>query len=349
MNKRAHLVTFLAALLACLVVVFWMVGPFLMALFLGGTLAMLAHPAYLLLRAESWGDRTAAAVVTALMLVLVVAPLTGLATVAVRQGVAVGREMAESNEFSPRAVTAELVRWRLVRTFVGDPEAVDGRLQSAVRVFGQWMSSAVLTLGEGVPEFILQQLLAVISFYFFLVDGERFVEWLLGLGIFDREMQERLVEAFRGTATSAVQAGLASSATLAALITAGFLLLGVPGAFLAGGLTFIFAWIPLLGAVPAALAGVLYLDARGSSIKMALMIALGAAAIVVGNLIPPLVLKGRAGMHPLAGFVAVIGGIRMFGMLGVFIGPILVAMLQSLLRTWPVIAGRAGLDSTSGL
>ena len=48
---------------------------------------------------------------------------------------------------------------------------------------------------------------------------------------------------------------------------------------------------------------------------------------------------------PLVGLVAIISGIHMFGILGVFIGPILAAMLLSLLKTWPVIGGRFGMDS----
>jgi predicted PurR-regulated permease PerM len=45
-------------------------------------------------------------------------------------------------------------------------------------------------------------------------------------------------------------------------------------------------------------------------------------------------------MHPLVGLVAVFGGINMFGILGVFIGPILAAMLISLLKLWPQLRER---------
>ena len=121
----------------------------------------------------------------------------------------------------------------------------------------------------------------------------------------------------------------------AVMIASGFLILNVPGAFLAGGLTFIFAWIPVLGTLPASLAGTLYLYAQGETVKMFLMLGLALAAGLVDNVVRPLVLKGRADMHPLVGLVAIIGGIEMFGILGVFIGPIMAAMLLSLLRILP--------------
>ena len=64
---------------------------------------------------------------------------------------------------------------------------------------------------------------------------------------------------------------------------------------------------------------------------------------IVDHLVRPLVLKGRSDMHPLVGLVAIISGIQMFGIQGVLIGPILAAMLLSLLKIWPVIRGRFGI------
>ncbi len=341
-TKRVHLGTFLAALFACVAAVLWMAGPYLLSLFLGGTAAMLAHPAQQWLQKKR-GPGSAAAAITTLALLLFVAPLTAFSILAVKQGIAVGQEMSELKEFSPRALTAVLSRWDLVRTLVGDAPTVNARLKGAIQTAGQFTSETVLRLGKGVPEFLLQLAVAAIAFFFFLRDGERFMEWLLGLGALDRQVQARLVESFRDTAISAVLAGLAAAAAQSALIVAGFLLLGVPGAFLAGGVTFICAWIPALGTVPAALAGLLYLYAEGEGGKMGLMLVLALAAGLVDNLIRPYVLKGRADMHPLFGLIAIIGGISLFGILGVFIGPIIAAMLLALLKIWPVIAGRSGI------
>ena len=345
--KRLHLITFLAALLACVAVVLWMVGPYLLSLFLGGTLAMLAVPPYQWLLAKKWRPQPAASAVTVMFLLLVVAPLGGFAVLAVRQGIAMGQQMGELKEFSPKAMSAAISHSDLVETMIGDPAVVNTWIKSAIQSAGQFTSAAVLRLGAGAPLFFLQVLLTLVAFYFFLLDGGRFMEWLLGLGILDRNVQKQLVDAFRDTAISAVLAGLAAASAQAAMIAAAFLLLDVPGAFLAGSLTFIFAWIPLLGTAPASLAGLLYLYSQGSSAKMIVMIALAISAGIVDNLVRALVLKGRADMHPLLGLVAVIGGIQMFGILGVFIGPIVAAMLLALLRIWPVLAGRFQIIPTS--
>ncbi len=349
MTKRVHIVTFLAALLACIVTVLWMIGPYLLSLFLGSTLAMLTYPVYQWFRARKLGPRLAASAVTVLLLSLVIAPLTGFSVLAIKQGISIGQNMAELKEFSPKALTVALSRWQVVRTVVGDPKQVNAQIKSAIQAAGQFTSAAVLELGKNLPELLLQLLLAMIAFFFFLLNGEEFVAWLLGLGVFDRNVQEKLVKSFRDTTISSVLAGLAAAAAQAALIVAGFLAIGVPGAFLAGGLTFIFAWIPMMGTAPASLAGMVYLYAtQGSPLQVALMITMALAAGVIDNLVRPLVLKGRDDMHPLVGLIAIIGGLQLFGIQGVLIGPILAAMLLSLLRIWPAIRGRFGIVPEAG-
>ena len=337
--QRLHLVTFLAALFACIGVALWMTGPYLLSLFLGGTMAMLCQPLHQwLLKAR--GVSASAAIITGLILLLVIVPVTAFSILAVRQGIDIGRELSELKEFSPRELTSVLSRSDTIRTVIGDPGAVNARIKSAIQSAGKFTGATVLELSKGIPEFLLQLALALIAFFFFLLDGERFMEWVLGLGVFDRNVQRRLVSAFRDTAITAVLAGLAATVSQATLIIMGFLVLDVPGAFLAGGVTFFFAWIPTLGSLPASLAGVLYLYAQGETTKVIFMLVLALAASVIDNIVRPLILKGRAGMHPLVGLVAIIGGIRMFGILGVFIGPIIAAMLLALLRIWPVIGGR---------
>ncbi len=348
MTERVHLFTFLGALAACMIGVFWMVGPYLLALFLGGTLAMLAHPVQRWLLKEGIRPCPASATIVALLVLLVIAPLAGFSVLAVKQGVVIGQEMAELKEFSPRTITAAVSRWQVVRMVIGDADSVNSKLKGAIRSAGQLTGAAVLELGKNVPEYLLQLLLVLIAFYYFLRDGQRFMDWLFGLGALDLDVQKELAKSFRDTAISAVLAGLAAAVSQAALISIGFMILEIPGAFLAGGLTFLFAWIPLLGTAPASVAGMLYLYVQGSTTKLFLMAALGFAAAVVDNLVRPMVLKGRADMHPLVAFVAIIGGLQMFGVLGVFIGPIMAAMLLSLLRIWPAIERRFGIHSTAG-
>jgi predicted PurR-regulated permease PerM len=122
-----------------------------------------------------------------------------------------------------------------------------------------------------------------------------------------------------------------------------YLLLGVPAAFVAAGAAFLCAWIPLVGSSPVWLVGALYLYAQHALLKVLLMVVSGLLAGIIDNVVRALLLKGRSKLHPLVSLVAIFGGIEMFGILGIFLGPILAAVLIALLQLWPAIGQRYGL------
>ena len=73
------------------------------------------------------------------------------------------------------------------------------------------------------------------------------------------------------------------------------------------------------------------------------MVVCGLMTGLVDNFVRPLILQGRSKMHPLVSLVAIFGGIEMFGILGIFLGPILAAVLIALLQIWPEVGQRFGL------
>lgn len=348
LNGRAHLYAFLAVLAGCAFLVLRMTAPYLLALFLGGMLAMLGHPFAARLERRGCRPRVAAWSTTVLMTLLLVGPLAAFSTMAVREGVAAGRTLRKDPRLTPDGVEQALAKSPRMRGLLGDRDTYKERLEDWYRRGGEAAAALALKVTATIPLLMLQLLLALVSCYFFLIDGARLARRLLGLTALDRDVQEALISSFRDTAVSSVLAGLAAAAAQAAVVASGFAALGVPRPFLAGAATFLLAWVPAVGSVPASLAGVAYLWFEGTPGRVAAMIAVGVVAGVIDNLIRPVVLKGRDEMHPLVGLVAVIGGIDMFGILGLFLGPILAATFVELLDLWPQIGGRYGLDLEEG-
>ncbi len=122
-----------------------------------------------------------------------------------------------------------------------------------------------------------------------------------------------------------------------------------------GGLSFrsvidrISAWIPIVSSAPVLVAGAHYLYFQGMIWKVLVMVAFGLVAGAVDNFVRSMVLKGRSKLHPLVSLVAIFGGVSMFGIIGILMGPILAAVLISLLQIWPAVGGRFGLLSASTL
>lgn len=343
---RAHLVTYLAALLAAFAAALRLAAPFLLSLFLGAVLALLAAPLRRRLMEAGLGRRLSAAAVVLLTVTLVLSPIAGVGVLAARQAVSVGRGIVEDRALRPERLSERLPG--TARRVLGDPAELRRQLRETLRAAGGAITGGVLAVTKAVPQLLLQLALALLAFYFFLVDGRRFVDWLLSLGAFDAELEARLMRAFRDAAVSSVVAGAAAAGVQGALIMTGYLVLGVPAAFLAGAGTFLLAWLPFAGSVPASAAAVAFLFSEGETAKAVVMIVWGALTTLADNVVRPLVLQGRQQMHPFVGLVAILGGISLFGLLGILLGPILIAMLGALLSAWPVIRERLGMTPRRG-
>jgi predicted PurR-regulated permease PerM len=336
-------ITFLSLLVIILVINVRMVAPFFLALLMGGILSLLSRPLYARLHGRGWKATHAAGVVTLVVAVTVIVPLIAFAFVAIKQGIAIGQYLSENDTLSFDNLKDTISHWGPVETFVGDTAALETQLKTAVKSGGKAVSAAILAAAGGIPDRALQIVLGLLACFFLLMDGRRLVSWLSDKIPLDWDVRIALFSSFQDTAISVIWATLAAAGAQAALMLITFLLLGVPGAFLAAGATFVFAWIPMIGSTPVWVAGAIYLWTQGAVAKMVAMIALGIVTSIIDNFIRPMVLKGRSDMHPLVSLVAIFGGISMFGIFGVFIGPILAAVLISLLQIWPAVGRRYGL------
>ncbi len=337
------LVMFLILLLGFSVTMIRMILPYLLAVTMGGIFAILFQSSYNRLTRLNLHPKVTSLVVTLAIFFLVIGPISLFITLAVRQGLTIGQTLANSNDLSLRSLTDRIAHWRVVEPFVEDPVAFENQIKNLIQDLGKNFTALVPGLVAIVPKIILQLVLAAISCFFFFIDGRDFINWTMDKIPIDSQISARLLDSFQNTAVSVIWATLAAAAAQAFIMFFSFLALGVPSAFLAAGAIFIFAWIPMIGSTPVWITGALYLYLQGRIIQCFAMIGLGMLTGVVDNFVRPLVLKGRGGMHPLVSLISIFGGIQMFGIFGVFLGPMIAAAMITLLQIWPVIAKKFGL------
>ncbi|MBI4422924.1 MAG: AI-2E family transporter [Elusimicrobia bacterium] len=342
--SRAPLIAFLLILSAIGYLVLRMMAPYVLALFLGGTMAALAQPLFRAARRAKLGPRLSAGVVTVGILVLGITPAALFSVQAVHQAASFGQDLAEREDLTLEGLWRYVERVPRVQQFVGDQEALRSQLIGAARRSAGLLSGALGRLAKGIPEFLLQLALTVVALYFFLVDGKGFVDWLLARSALHPDVRKRLLDSLHGTAIATVWASLAAAAAQSLVVFLGFLILGAPTPFLAGGASFILAWIPMVGTAPITLSGVAYFYLQGELGRMIGMLATALIAGLSDNVVRPLVLGGGEGMHPFVALLSILGGIEVFGIFGVFLGPIVVALFISLFDIWPALAQRAGVD-----
>ena len=342
-QPRIGLFVFLGVLAIFLGLNVALVMPYLLAILMGVMLTVLARSPFSYLRKKGVGPRLSATIVVVGILLLLIGPLSAFLTIAIRQAITLGQWFSEKDMFSIDTFVQRIVKIGPMDELFGGAEVLEKQIRSSIQNTGKFLTNVVLSGAGRLPGLVLQLFLALITCFFLLLDGRRFVHWLADKVPLETDVQEKLSQSFSDTSVSVVWATLAAAATQALLMFITFWSIGVPGAFLAAGATFIFAWIPIVGSTPVWIAGVIYLYTQGAFIRMFLMLAAGLVTSVADNFVRPIVLKGRSNMHPLVSLIAIFGGIQLFGILGVFVGPILAGILTSLLQIWPVIGRRFGI------
>ena len=117
-QRRTTLVTFLVLLISVMVITVLMVLPYVLAVTMGGILALLSQPVFQWLKGHHVKPRVAAAVVVLGVVLVLIAPLF-IVTKAIQQGIAIGQGLAEGG-FSLRSLLDHVSGWVPIETMIGN-------------------------------------------------------------------------------------------------------------------------------------------------------------------------------------------------------------------------------------
>ncbi len=150
------------------------------------------------------------------------------------------------------------------------------------------------------------------------------------LGPSGERVARHMIAAVHGTVTGLVLVGLAEGV----LLGVAYAFAGLPHAVLIAALTGVLAVIPF-GAPVAFCAAGLYLFARGSTAAAAAVVGFGFLVVFVADhFVRPFLIGGAARLPFLWVLLGILGGLETFGLLGLFLGPVVMAALISLWREW---------------
>ena len=175
----------------------------------------------------------------------------------------------------------------------------------------------------------------VFTMYYLFRDGDKIVRVLPTVLPFSRRQSETLIHRTSEVVSASVYGVVAIAMLQGTLAGVAFWLLRVPSAVLwAVILTFV-CMIPIAGSFLVWLPASIYLILAGHWTKGILLIAWGALVIsTVDNFLRPKLIKNQTNLHELFVFFSVLGGMKVFGLLGIVMGPLLLAITLGLLQTF---------------
>jgi predicted PurR-regulated permease PerM len=338
-----------------------MIRTFLMAIFLAGIFSALAHPLYK--RFERWyGGRRALASLSTLFLIviIVIVPLGALMGVVTAQALKVGQavtpwvqeQIAQPGEF--HKLLSSLPFYEEIEPY---SKIIWRKAGELIGTISQFLISSLSTATMGAVNLLFMAFAMLYTMFFFLIDGDKLLHKILYYLPLKDQDEQRMLNKF----TSVTRATLKGTAVIGILQggLAGFAfwVVGIPSAVFWGTIMAVLSIIPGIGTTLVWGPAVIILAAGGNFAKAG---GLGIfCALVVGsidNLLRPILVGKDTQMHELMIFFSTLGGIVMFGVMGMIIGPIVAALFITVWEIYavafknylPQVAGfRSGLPSES--
>jgi len=338
----------------------WVMRPFLPALIWATMVVVATWPIMTGLQRRLWGKRSlAVAVMTILLLLLLMGPLALAIGAVVNQVERLSDLQATLATMTLPAPPAWLAKLPLVggkltqqwQAIVStSPEELATKLAPYVRDVLQWLLAKVGALGGTIVQFLLIVIISAILYS----TGETAAA---GVKAFMRRLSgpdgENIV-VLAGQAIRGVALGVIVTAAVQSLLGGlGLLVTGVPNVGLLTAIMFLFG-IAQLGPLPVMVPAVIWLFWKGSTGWGSFLLVWTIFVGVMDNVLRPILIKRGASLPLMLIITGVIGGLISFGVIGLFIGPVVLAVAYTLFSAWVeegaslTSAGAKGPAATSG-
>ena len=198
----------------------------------------------------------------------------------------------------------------------------------------QFLTPMAVRTTQFLGKTLVGLLVMVLATYYFFADGVLMVQAIRRLSPLEGNRTQELLDQFDDVTRAVVAATLLSAFVQGLLAGVGFYVAGVGSVFLLTALSMLLTLVPFVGAAIVWVPVCLWLYAMEGRTAAAAILAVYCIAVVsmVDNLVKPLVLHGRSNLHPLLALLSVLGGAQTLGPIGIFVGPMVVAFLQTLLN-----------------
>ena len=312
-------------------------GPLLWACFI----AFLLYPVHSRLTKRLSGRVTlSAGLLTGATCIMLIGPLAGLSAAFASQAGDViqwaqdtlaHQARGEYRHFADIPLIGPAFNW-LAETFGIQTGQIQEWIAKGMKQLPQLLTSLGGHLFLGAVNTVLGFVLMLFMLFFFVRDGVEIVEMARDLIPVAASQRQRLFD-YLASVTRAVVFGTGMTALIqGTLVGIAFLITGLNAPLVFGVVAALFALLPIGGTAFVWVPAVLVLIGQDRWGMAIVMLAFGLISSSIDNVIRPLLISGRAQVGTLTVFLGVLGGTAAFGPIGLFLGPVVLALIIALLR-----------------
>lgn len=332
-KNQARWIALLAATAIAIYLCWLMLQPLIAVLAWAAVLVIMFYPIHQRLVARTKRPATSAALSSLLVIVTIVVPLTLILFAVFNElsGVAQNLQAKISGLLDPNSATGRAVEW--IGRYVNleqlrSPEFIKSHLEGAAGAIAQ----RTLAVVGGVVGAIVKIFFIVFTMYYLFRDGDKIVRGLPDIIPLNRAQSEEILARTQNVISACVYGVLVIAVIQGALGGLAFWVLGLPSAIVWAVAMTLLSMIPMAGSFVVWVPAAIYLAATGHWGKAIFLTIWGALVIgTVDNFLRPKLVGERAKLHELFIFFSVLGGLQVFGVLGIVLGPVVLAVTLALL------------------
>ena len=344
------------ALLAITVVAIYLcwliVEPFLDVIIWSVVLAVILYPLHLRFRRRGMGPTLASLSTCCALVIIALVPLTLIVVSAVGQ-IDEGTAMVKNGIDEAKHIFASQSRFsqllhKIAPPDMQNPDAVADQLKQKIGAVAKESFAIVSGVAGTIAQTVIKIAFTLFTIFYLLRDAEKIGQTTMNLLPLEEEQSRRVWRRCRDVIKASVQGVMVIAAAQALLGGLAFWALGIPSALLWGFLMFFAALIPAVGTTLVWGPAAIFLLIGSHWIKAIVLIAFCGGVIgLIDNFLRPRLVGQKAGLHDLTIFFSVLGGLEAFGLPGLFIGPVVIALTLAVIEAFRQMSPTATFKPTA--
>ncbi len=333
---------FLLLLLAGITIAFVvLIKGFIVSLLLAAIFSGVVHPLYLRIRRRFKGRGAAASGVTLLLVIFVVlVPLAILGSVVANEALDISQVVRPwvEDRLQHRSEWDEWLEqlpfFQEIRPY---QEQIMVKLGEFATNIGNFLFNGLAAATSGTATFFFHFFIMLYAMFFFLLNGKETLRKILYYMPLSSEDESLMLERFVSVTRATVKGTIVIGAIQGTLAGLGFAIAGIPSATFWGTIMAVLSIVPALGSALVWIPGVIFLIATGETMA-GVLLAVWCALVVgsVDNFLRPWLVGKDTQMSDLMVLLGTLGGIVLFGIVGVVIGPIIAALFVTIWEIYGV-------------
>ena len=314
---------------------FSMIHQFLMAIFLAGLFSALARPVYRRLNTMFNGHRHLASVTTLLLMIFVVLiPMLLLVGIIVAQAINVGQAVTpwiKQTLEQPDVISAYLQHLPFYEELKPYREILLEKAGKLVGTLSKWVVGGLSQVTLGTANFLFMSFVFLYTMYFFQMDGDKLIRKILYYLPLNSDDENLMLDKFTSVTRATLKGTLLIGIMQGGLAGLAFAVAGIDNAVFWGTVMAVLSIIPSVGSALVWLPASIILIAQGNvGPGLGLLLFCGVVVGSLDNVLRPILVGKDTKLPELMIFFGTLGGIMMFGIAGIFIGPLIASLFVTI-------------------